>query len=250
MERKNGAYLLFMLILSTLALIALAIEAIFHVDQSARDILSYADFFICILFFGDFLISLFQAKNKQKYFLTWGWLDLLSSIPTVDVLRWGRLARIARIFRVLRGFRSARVLAIFILKRRAQSVFLAVTLLSIMLVTVSAISVLHLEAGTESNIKTPEDAIWWAVTTITTVGYGDKYPVTSEGRVVATILMAGGVGLFGTFSGFIASWFLTPAQTQRESELAAIRQELAELKILLFNGGCSRISPGGTEANH
>ena len=148
----------------------------------------------------------------------------------MDVLRWGRLARIARIFRVLRGFRSARVLAIFILKRRAQSVFLAVTLLSIMLVTVSAISVLHLEAGTESKIKTPEDAAWWAVTTITTVGYGDMVPVTTEGRVVAAILMAAGVGLFGTFSGFIASWFLAPAENKRENELAAIRREVAGIE--------------------
>jgi len=165
--------------------------------------------------------------------LTWGWLDLASSIPMLDVLRWGRAARIMRIFRVLRGVRAARILSLFILERRAESVFLATTLLSIILVVMSAVAVLHFEAGDEGNIKTPEDAVWWAVATMATVGYGDKYPVTSEGRVVAAILMAAGIGLFGTFSGFVAAWFLAPGQAKRETELAVLQRDINEIKQLL-----------------
>jgi voltage-gated potassium channel len=56
--------------------------------------------------------------------------------------------------------------------------------------------------------QTAEDALWWAYVTITTVGYGDKFPVTSEGRLIAGFLMTAGVGLFGTFTGFVASWFV------------------------------------------
>jgi len=239
MESKNHAYLLFMLILSVLALAALAVEAVFSLDEGTRRILSYADTLVCAMFFLDFLLMLRRAKDKRRYLLTWGWLDLASSVPMLNVLRWGRAARIMRIFRVLRGVRAARILSVFILERRAESVFLAATLLSIILVVVSAVAVLHFEAGNGANIRTPEDAVWWAVATITTVGYGDKYPVTSEGRVVAAILMVAGVGLFGTFSGFVAAWFLAPGQANRETELAALQRDVTEIKQLLnARAGC------------
>jgi voltage-gated potassium channel len=243
MESKHHAYLLFMLILSLLALTTLAIEAVFSLDQDTRQILNYADNLVCALFFADFLAILFRSENKRRYLLTWGWIDLLSSIPMIDVLRWGRAARIMRIFRVLRGVRAARVLSAFILERRAESAFLATALLSIILIVVSAVSVLHFENGTDGNIKTPEDAIWWAVTTITTVGYGDRYPVTSEGRFVATILMAAGVGLFGTFSGFVAAWFLAPGQAKRGDEIAMLQREINEIKRLLIERTDTRESP-------
>jgi voltage-gated potassium channel len=243
MESKHHAYLLFMLILSLLALATLAVEAIFSLDQDTRQILNYADNLVCALFFVDFLAVFFRTKNKRRYLLTWGWIDLLSSIPMIDVLRWGRAARVMRIFRVLRGVRAARILSVFILERRAESAFLATTLLSIILIVVSAVSVLHFENGAEANIRTPEDAVWWAVTTITTVGYGDKYPVTSEGRFVATILMGAGVGLFGTFSGFVAAWFLAPAQAKREGEIAVLQREITEIKRLLIERTHTRESP-------
>ena len=59
-----------------------------------------------------------------------------------------------------------------------------------------------------SSIILCSDAIWWAYVTMTTVGYGDKYPVTTEGRFVAAILMTVGVGLFGTFTAYVSSWFV------------------------------------------
>jgi voltage-gated potassium channel len=70
---------------------------------------------------------------------------------------------------------------------------------------------LEFETTDDSNIRTAEDALWWAISTMTTVGCGGTYPKTPEGRLVAVFLMAAGVGLFGTFSGLVASWFLSPA---------------------------------------
>ena len=61
---------------------------------------------------------------------------------------------------------------------------------------------------TNSNIKTAEDAIWWAYVTITTVGYGYKFPITTEGRVIVALLMTVGMALFGTFTAYLASWFV------------------------------------------
>jgi voltage-gated potassium channel len=93
-------------------------------------------------------------------------------------------------------------------KNRARGAFTTVSMISFLLIIFSSIAVLQFETAPTSNIKTAEDALWWAYTTFTTVGYGDMYPVTTEGRIIAIILMTGGVGLFGTFSGFIASLFL------------------------------------------
>ena len=232
-ERLQQPYLVFILFLSLFALIALAVETVFRLDEGTRQILAYADTLICLFFFIDFLVSWRQAPKKWKYLLTWGWLDLVSSIPMLDALRWGRTARAIRILRVLRGIRAARILSTFILERRAQAGFMAAALLTILFVVIASVAMLHFEAESEGSIKTADDAAWWAITTITTVGYGDKCPVTPEGKIIAALLMTAGVGLFGAFSGFVAAWFLAPGETQREDQLAAIRVELAELKKML-----------------
>ena len=174
--------------------------------------------------------------------MTWGWLDLLSSIPAVDALRWGRAARVLRILRVLRGVKATKILSEFVLYRRTQSAFLAASLVSILLVFFSATAVLQFETSPEANIRTPEDAIWWAVVTITTVGYGDRFPLSTEGRLIAVLLMSAGVGLFGTFSGFVAAWFLG-APGARSSELEAIEELRREVLALREQLASSRSGP-------
>lgn len=218
MERKSarsGAYQLFMLALCLYALVALGIEALIPIDEPTRQILSAADWLVCLLFLADFVGNLVLATNRWKYFATWGWIDLISSIPAIDIARLGRAARILRIFRVLRGIRATKTLASFVLERRAESALLTAALVSILLLVSSSIAILHFERGAESaNIRSAEDAIWWAAVTITTVGYGDRFPVSTEGRIIAAMLMTAGVGLFGTFSGFVAAWFLAPTRSR------------------------------------
>lgn len=68
---------------------------------------------------------------------------------------------------------------------------------------------------------------------ITTVGYGDRYPVSGEGRVLAAVLITAGVGLFGTFSGLAAAWFLSPSSAKTEGEFEMLRKELAEVRAML-----------------
>ncbi|HWO57340.1 MAG TPA: ion transporter [bacterium] len=210
-EGSAGPYQLFMLVLCVMALILLAIDTFVPAGEDTETILSVADTLICVLFLIDFLVSLISAPNRWRYLRTWGWIDLLSSIPAVNLARLGRAARVLRILRVLRGVRATKVLSSFILEKRAESAVLAAAILTLLLLVFSSIAVLGLERGVENaNIRTAEDALWWAVATVTTVGYGDRYPITTEGRVIAGILMIAGVGLFGTFSGFVASWFLAP----------------------------------------
>lgn len=226
---EGGPYLVFMLVLSVLALGLLGVTVLVPLPHEVRSVLDKADVVVCGLFLLDFLISLARAPNRWQYVATWGWLDLLSSIPAVDALRIGRAGRVLRILRVLRGIRSAKVLADFLLRRRAEGAFLAASLVSVLLVFLGSVAVLHFETVPEANIKTAEDAVWWAFVTITTVGYGDRFPVTTEGRLVAAALMTAGVGLFGTFSGCVAAWFLKPQEARGADELEALRGEVRRL---------------------
>ena len=96
----------------------------------------------------------------------------------------------------------------FIFQNRAKSALASAILITLLLVFISAIVILNVETEPTSNIKNSEDALWWSISTVTTVGYGDRYPVTLEGRIVASILMITGIGMVGTISGFVASWFI------------------------------------------
>jgi voltage-gated potassium channel len=144
----------------------------------------------------------------------------------VGSLRIGRAARAMRILRVIRGVKSARAIAHFLVAKRAESAFLATVLLALLVLVFSSISILQFEMPGGGNIQTAEDAMWWAISTMTTVGYGDRYPITTEGRLIAVFLMAAGVGVFGTFSGLIASWFLSPAVEETDTDLARIEKRL------------------------
>jgi voltage-gated potassium channel len=238
---ESVPYLLFILTLSVLAVVALAISAFGRASEDTRAILGYADKAACLLFFVDFLVLLVRSENRWRYFAAWGWLDLISSIPGTDLFRLGRTTRVLRILRVLRGLKAARALTVFILHRRAQSTFLAALLVAILLIVFSSSAILQFETSPEANIRTPEDAIWWAVVTVTTVGYGDKFPLSAEGRLVAILLMTAGVGLFGMFSGFVAAWFLeAPQHPSAESQvLARLEEEVRKLREQLEKSGAT-----------
>ena len=228
--QRVGPYQLFMLSLCAWAIVTLAIGTFWKLDPQTQTILDVADNAICGLFFVDFLGNLYRTPNRWAYFRSWGWIDLLSSIPTVDALRWGRAARLTRILRVLRGVRSARAIAHVLIERRAQSAFLATILLSLLLLVFASIAVLQFEADGGGTIQTAGDAMWWAVTTLSTVGYGDTYPITPEGRIVAACLMAAGVGVFGTLSGLVASWFQSSAVHGTGGEIDELKAMIAELQ--------------------
>jgi len=78
----------FTLILCVWALGILALGRFAHWSQATRDVLAYADDIVCVLFLIDFGVNLIRAERRWHYFITWGWIDLLSSIPSIDLLRW------------------------------------------------------------------------------------------------------------------------------------------------------------------
>ena len=140
--------------------------------------------------------------------MKWGWIDLVASIPFLDIFRAGRLLRLIRLLRIFRALKSTKSIFEHINRNKKQSALTSVALLSFVVVIFSSIAILEFETDVNSNIKTAEDAIWWSYVTITTVGYGDKFPITTEGRIIGAILMTTGVGIFGTFTALVSSWFI------------------------------------------
>ena len=205
-KEKLGFLNLLIIILSVYVLFALAIDTFFQLPAEIQRLLMIIDDTLCIVFLIDFSIRFYRAESKAK-FMKWGWIDLLSSIPALPLARIGRLFRLVRLLRILRAFRSVKILVKHVFRNKIQGTMTAVSLITILVVIFSSISILIVEKDPASNIKSAEDAIWWSLVTITTVGYGDKYPVTTEGRMIGVLLMFVGVGIFGTFTGYIASWF-------------------------------------------
>lgn len=216
-EDKLTLLSLIVTLLSIYVLGALLYDTIYVIDPETSRLLNYIDYAICFLFLVEFGIRYYAAENKAK-FMRWGWIDLISSIPMVDFLRVGRLFRLIRLLRVIRAFRSTRQLVHHIFKNRTQGALTSVSIFAILVVIFSAIAILQVEHDPNSNIKTAEDALWWAYVTVTTVGYGDRYPVTTEGRLIASVLMTAGVGLFGTFTAYIASFFVADLKARKDEK--------------------------------
>ncbi len=221
-QSTDYAYQLLMLLLCVYALLAVALSALTDLPAEIARMLLYVDWLLSAAFFLDFLRNLYKAEKRWRYFYTWGWIDLLSSIPAIEALRIGRAARVFRILRILRGLRATKVLLSHLLERKASTAVYAIVAIGFSMVIFSAIAVLLVEkSAAGANIKTADDALWWAFTTITTVGYGDRFPVTLEGRAIAVVLMTVGIAAFSTLSGAVAASLLGAS---RKSDATAPKQ--------------------------
>jgi voltage-gated potassium channel len=217
-----------LLALLTLAvMVTLGWESVGSPSPEVAKLIHLLDTAACALFFLDFCHRLWRAPDRRK-FMQWGWIDLVACVPNVDWLRLGRLGTVLRLIRVLRGVRIAHRLSFAVLRMRRTHAFGSVMLTTAFVVAASSLAVLSAEhQHPNANIKTAGDAVWWSMTTITTVGYGDKYPVTRAGRTVAITLMLAGVGLFGTLSGITATFFLG---SRREAHTARLLEKMEAIE--------------------
>ena len=209
-ELKDPGYEIFILLVSLLSVANLVVSWIPGLDPDAVNVLVVINFFLTIIFLGDFIYRLSTASSKRYYFISnWGWADLLASIPALRILR---LFRIFKAYRLLNKYGARNILG-QLKKHRAESV-LFIVVFSVMLVIESgAFLILMAENGApDANILSASDAMWWVYVTIATVGYGDHYPVTTSGRLVGIMIMTMGVALFGTLAGFIANKLLAPEE--------------------------------------
>lgn len=242
----NDIYELFiglLTIISIVGMVALYLLEWFNPDSPVISILWGADTLFCVVFMVDFMRSLLAAPRKRDYLLWHGVLDFLGSIPAIPALRIARLARIGRVTRLLKGS-SARSLAHEFVARRAESALYLTGLLTFLLLIIGSSLAVGFEDHVEgSNIRTGRDAFWWSFVTITTVGYGDRFPITNGGRIVGMVLMSFGIGIFGVLTSFMSSLFLSPPKDETaaaaageqplQAEIADLRRELAELRQVL-----------------
>lgn len=197
--KNMSVYKLVIALLSLVSIIMLTASLFMDRDGEVYRLINYYDYGLCTVFLYDFFKQLRAAESKWRYFYTWGWLDLISSIP---VISYFRAARFFRIFRVIRIFKSLKILILFLRSNRKSSLYGVLVLFIAFTVIISSVFVLFFEQEA-GNIQTAEDALWWTFISITTVGYGDHYPVTSEGKLAATFLIFAGLITFGTVISFL-----------------------------------------------
>jgi ion transport protein len=224
-RHHGNSYEIFILVLTVLSLVVMG-SLLLPLDQATLDTLFFWDNFICVIFLIDFAYEISGSHPRSAYFLRKrGWLDLLGSIPSLGILRITallrlfRLSRLARVIRLLGG-QNRSALVHDVVRNRSQYALFLTVLLAVMVMTVCSVLVLQFEGRSpDSNIKTGGDALWWALVTITTVGYGDFFPVTTLGRFVGAFVMLSGVGIIGALASILSSLLLSP--TPEETEEAA-----------------------------
>lgn len=190
--------------LFSLTLLPVSIALFLSQDEETVHALKVVDTVLCILLLGHVSLRLMQSENKTV-FIKNHWMDVLGSIPMMEPLRFFRLLSIFRIISVIKKSReiSQRI------KENKTEYRTAIAIIYFMVVmTLGSSMILLFEKNTPaSNIKTIADAVWWVFVTISTVGYGDKYPVTMAGKTLAVFVIVSGVGLFGFFISLFTQSF-------------------------------------------
>ncbi|RKN52204.1 two pore domain potassium channel family protein [Micromonospora costi] len=185
---------------------------------------------IWVLFWAELLVRFALAADRRRFLRTHGFDLAVLILPFLRPLRAVRL-----------------VTVVLTLSRRTErwargrlAVYVGAT--TVLLVVVAALAVLDAErSAPEATITSFDDALWWATVTITTVGYGDYYPITTAGRFVALGLMIGGIGLIGFVTGSLATWIVERVSDQNrpapatEADVTALRAEIAALRRGLEN---------------
>ncbi|MCA9871864.1 MAG: potassium channel family protein [Anaerolineae bacterium] len=195
----------FVLMITLLSMLNAALVLFLSLPDSARTILTIVNVSISLILYADFFYLLRRSPNRRRFlFDQRGWMVLVGSLPFL------RLVRIAWFWWTLR--REGETLRKYLLRvtiiRNAQGTLLFVVLIVTIVFEFASVAILGFEApASNSNINTVSDALWWAATTVATVGYGDRYPVTDAGRITAVLLMAVGIALFTVVTGSLVEWF-------------------------------------------
>ena len=223
-----------LLILSLAYIGVLLTPYLVRVDSAQSRAIEWTDWSMWVIFGADYAFRLWAAESRWQFVRTHK-LDLaVVLLPFLRPLRAFRALRLVRVLSLV-GLSQGHA------KRSTHvQVSLYAALTSLTAILVAAIGISWVESSARAaNIKGIGDGLWWAATTITTVGYGDHYPVTTGGRIIAVALMVTGIAMLGVVTASIAAWFVDRLQTVTDAEektqatLDDVLAELAELKVEL-----------------
>jgi voltage-gated potassium channel len=242
---KATAFQLGLLVFTVLLLCALVADTVLVLPRELAKLVHIMDTFACAVFLVDFCVRFHHAESKAA-FMKWGWVDLIACVPNLDIFRWGRMVRVLRVIRLLRGIRSVRRVLALVFQDRLQGGTATAIFTAFMLIAFSSAGILVCERQADANITTAEDALWWTVSTFATGGCSDKYPVTTEGRALAMVLMIAGVGMIGATSGIVASLFMGSHEPENiglkdiAEKLKRLEAKLDGLALVQSRGGPER----------
>lgn len=196
-------------------LIELTIELAVKLSPATMKLVTYADTAICIVFLYELYLRYTKARDKLAFFKSpWTWIDFISSIPVLALLQVTQIFRIIRILRVFKVFRALREIKAlrpaigYFIKNKSKQVLLIYILLLVFVMFYGSLGLYNAEVNINENINSFQDALWWSFISLTSVGYGDIYPVTGVGRLIAVLLITAGMGLFSIITAEIASSFI------------------------------------------
>ena len=216
-----------------LSILNLVLMYLVH-DQALDYVLIFMNVLLTVIFFIDFLYRFTTAPNRSQYFFHgFGWADLLASLP-FEQAKILRLFRLVKVGRLLREY-GPRNIGHALIKDRAGSALFMLLFIAIVVLEFGSLEMLRLEDQVPgAKITSASDALWYIIATISTVGYGDEYPITNAGRVMGTVIIIVGVGIFGTLTGYLANAFLSPAPRPADDGTldAKISDKFAELQAL------------------
>jgi voltage-gated potassium channel len=231
-ELKGAGYEIFIGTLSVLSIVNLVLVYAIR-DDNLSTVLLWINVLLSVVFLIDFGYRLTSAESRSAYFFhQYGWADLLASLP-LEQAKVLRVFRLVRVYRLLDRY-GARNIVRNVLKDRAGSALLTLLLMGVLVLEFGSLAMLALEQGAAgAEIVTASDALWYVVVTISTVGYGDLVPVTNGGRILGTVIIVIGVGIFGTFTGYLANLFLAPRRQAAQSGTDDARRRVDQLRTLV-----------------
>jgi voltage-gated potassium channel len=216
---------LFIQALIVASIITFSIETLPDLEDKTKDILFSVETFIVVIFTIEYLLRIYIADKKSGYiFSFYGIVDFIAIVPfyislgTID-LRTLRILRMLRLFRLFKLVRynkaTTRFYRAFYIVKEELVLFGIVTL---MLLYISSVGIYYFENESQpEQFKSIFHSFWWAVTTLTTVGYGDVYPITIGGRLFTFIILMIGLGLVAVPAGLLAA-ALSKIKTEEDEE--------------------------------
>jgi voltage-gated potassium channel len=215
-------------VLALLWLPVLVIPLVVHLRPGVSDTFLAIDYFVWAAFVVEYMVKLYLSPSRRHFF-THHPVDLaVIAVPVLRPLRALRLLRLVNLARVGIVLTNALKRARDILTHRGLH-FVLLAVLGIVLAC-SAMELGFEQSADGSNIHNFGDALWWAVVTVTTVGYGDRYPVSAGGRGVAVVLMLVGIGLIGVLTATVASYFV---EEKADEEKVALNERLDRIEAML-----------------